>query len=71
MRFWNEPLGRRTIFAMVLIVAVVVIWALLGGRLVAWSGERGFKEPAPAGGAEGWGRRDASMPRNRFGTSAW
>jgi hypothetical protein len=25
-------IGRRTIFAMLLIVAVVAIWALLGGR---------------------------------------
>jgi len=25
-------IGRRTIFAMLLIAAVVVIWALLGGR---------------------------------------
>ncbi|MEH2569967.1 hypothetical protein V1289_009594 [Bradyrhizobium sp. AZCC 2289] len=32
MRFWNEPLGRRAIFAKLLIVAVVAISALSGGR---------------------------------------
>jgi hypothetical protein len=29
--------GRRMIFAMLLIAAVVAIWALLGGRWMYWS----------------------------------
>ena len=42
-------IGRRAILAMLLIAAVVAVWALVGGPLMSWSREFGEPTPLPCG----------------------